>query len=424
MPESVSHKDAERLRELGRKIAELAHLPEQAKHRAIWTAVNDGAMIRPAVLARDYPIYLINVNDELTPLCDDPFLRTVESDLLLRLYEWKHLRCHRVVEPYVNCQADISSSGLGVQASGPGSDEILAVEFEAVSSARHFDRIMSSEDDLAMIKTPEVRYDQANTLRRLDALNSIFSGIIGVKLHGVDYFQYVPWDDLLSWMGIEEGMYDFVLNPEFMLKAVARYTEAFISGVKRHESLGLITSNNGNFTIGAGGYGYTSLLPPPTASGMGARLKDVWGFAADQIMTSVSPEMSDEFAFTPEKQYGDLFGLLYYGCCERLDHKLDQLRTFGNLRKVSLSPFAKLEPAMEMLGGGDRVVSFKANSNYLTGTPPQYDLLRRELEEVCRLARKYKCNVEILMKTIITLRGEPERLWKWCDMASEIVADY
>jgi hypothetical protein len=41
-----------------------------------------------------------------------------------------------------------------------------------------------------------------------------------------------------------------------------------------------------------------------------------------------------------------------------------------------------------------------------------------------RLARKYRCNVEIDMKTLISLNGEPERVWTWCDMASELVRSY
>ena len=79
---------------------------------------------------------------------------------------------------------------------------------------------------------------------------------------------------------------------------------------------------------------------------------------------------------------------------------------------------------MEKMGGTDMVVSFKPNSNYLATDNAEYGLLRDELVKVCGLARKYDCNVEILMKTIITLRGEPQRLWKWCDIAMEVVADY
>ncbi len=423
MPANIGKRDIERLRELGKRLAEAAAHPDQERNRKIWTAVNDGGMIRPAVLARDYPVYLLDRDGSLTPAVSDPFLKTVEADILLKLYEWEHLRCHRVIEPFVNCQADVRDTGLGVEASSPGADDITFVKSQEISTARHFERIMSSDEDIGMIRDPEVVHDEKSTGRRLDLMNEIFASVMEVRLHGADYFQYVPWDDLLSWMGIEEGMYDFVLNPEFMQRAVGRYTDAFIACVRQYEALGLLTSNNQNHTIGAGGYGYTTLLPPPPPSGVGARLKDMWGFAADQIMTSVSPEMSRDFAFAAERRYTDLFGLVYYGCCERLDHKLEGLRTFPNLRKVSMSPYANIEEGMEKMGK-DLIVSFKPNSNYLATTPPRFDLLREELVKVCRLARKHGCSVEILMKTIITLCGEPERLWKWCDLAMEVVEEY
>ncbi len=424
MLESIDSQDVLRLRELGKKVAEIAADPEQDRNRKIWTAVNDGRMICPAVLARDYPVYLLGPTEELATVCKDPFLKTVEADLLLKIYEWKHLRCHRVVENFVNCQADITDTGFGIEVSSPGADDITTVASAEISTAKHFDRIISCEDDLAMIKDPIVTHDEKSTARRLETLQEIFAGIIDVKLHGADYFQYVPWDDLLSWMGIEEGMYDFVLEPAFMHKAIERFTDAWILCVKQYEDLGLLSSNNMNYTIGAGGYGYTTLLPGPTESGMGAKLKDMWGFVADQIMTSVSPDMSEEFAFAHEKRFADLFGMVYYGCCERLDHKLEELRAFPNLRKISMSPYAEIEHGMEKIGGGDRIVSFKPNSNYLAVNPAEFGLLQKELENVCQLARKYNCNVEILMKTIITLCGEPQRLWQWCDMAMEVVNHY
>lgn len=260
MLESISTQDTARLRELGKRVAELAADPQQNQNRQIWRAVNDGAMIRPAVLARDYPVYLLEYGDELTVKCEDPFLRTVEAELLLKIYEWNHLRCHRVIENFVYCQADIADTGFGIEVSSPGADDITTVASAEISSARHFDRIISCEDDLAMIKDPVVTHNEKSTQRRLEVMREIFDGVIQVRLHGADYFQYVPWDDLLSWMGIEEGMYDFVLEPDFMHKAIKRFTDAWICCVKQYEELGLLTSNNLNHVIGAGGYGYTSLL--------------------------------------------------------------------------------------------------------------------------------------------------------------------
>ena len=424
MLESIDTRDVRRLRELGKRLAEIAADPLQEEHRKIWTALNDGNMIRPAMLVRDYPVYLLGPEEELATVCKDPFLQAVEADILLKIYEWTHLRCHRVIENYVYCQADITDSGFGIQISSPGADEINHVESQEIASARHFDRILTGPDDLAMIKEPVITHDEASTRRRMEVMNDIFAGILEVKLHGCDFFQYVPWDDLLSWMGIEEGMFDFVLNPDFMHQAIGHFTDMWISRVKQYEQLGLLSSNNQAHFSGAGGYGYTSLLPKPPESGIGCKLKDMWGFVADQILTSVSPEMSDEFAFEHERRYAELFGLAYYGCCERLDHKLDELRTLPNLRKVSMSPYANIEEGMEKMGGGDWIVSFKPNSNFLAVNPPEYSLLRAEIEKVCQLARKHDCNVEMIMKTLITLCGEPQRLWEWCDLAMEVVNDY
>ena len=86
-----------------------------------------------------------------------------------------------------------------------------------------------------------------------------------------------------------------------------------------------------------------------------------------------------------------------------------------------MSPFADLENGMQQLQDKDIVVSFKPNSNHLTLPEVDYGLMRQELEAACLLAKKYQVNLEILMKTIITLRGEPQRLWQWCELATEVV---
>ena len=74
--------------------------------------------------------------------------------------------------------------------------------------------------------------------------------------------------------------------------------------------------------------------------------------------------------------------------------------------------------------GKDIVVSFKPNPTYLSTTPPRTDLAKEEIIKACKLARKYNCSMEILMKTLITLENDPARLWDWCKMATEIAADY
>jgi len=132
--------------------------------------------------------------------------------------------------------------------------------------------------------------------------------------------------------------------------------------------------------------------------------------------------MSAEFAFGPERRWAGLFGLFCYGCCEDLSRKVAEARRLPRLRKLSVSPCADPERAMEAMGG-NIVVSFKPDPTHLAVTPWRRDLARAEIEKACRLARKYGCHLEILMKTLITLAGDPSRLWEWCDMAVRIADD-
>ena len=413
-------KTCERLRELAKEVREYSQDPSNEQHKKIWTAVNDKKMLRPAVLVSDYPRYLIDFGDEVKQTIEDPFWAGIEYDLQSRIYEWKHMRCDQVIEAEIYCPAVIHDTRYGVRISAV--DSMVGVD-EVYSKAEHFDRIIDNEEDLQKITHSKIEYDEEATLKRVEQMREIFDGILGVKIHGIDYFHFAPWDDLLSWMGIEEGMYDFILNPNLMHKAVRRYIDVSIGRAKRYEELGLLSSNNRNTPVGAGGYGYCTDLAKPTESGIGARLKGNWGDSCDQIMTSVSPQMSDEFGFSYEKEWTSLFGLNYYGCCECLSNKTDGAETLPNLRKISMSPFSDLEEGIAKLG--DRIViSFKPNSLYLATSPWNREALRNELIKACDLARKYRASMEIIMKTMITLDGDPKRLWEWSEMATDIVSNY
>ncbi len=415
-------REVARLRELARQVRDIAELPIQAHNRRLWTAVNDLQMIRPVIHVRDYPLYLIQFKDELTTTIEDEFLKKIEQDLLVTLYEWKHLRCDRVVEPMVKCPVVYRDSGFGIEvATGEWATFIEGGQYD---TAVHYDPQITCAADLTKIQTPVVEYDEAETMRRFDRLQGTFDGILQVKLFGRHNFRCAPMDDVFTWMGISEGMLALATEPDLVHQAMERYIAASIDRIRQYERLGIISSNNGFEDIGNNCVGYTSALPPATVNGIGARIADLWGHSADQIMTGVSPDMTQEFCFAYEQKWASLFTLYSYGCCERLDNKLDLLaKSFPKLRKISCSPFSDLESTMEQLG--DRyVISFKPNSTYLAHETAGFDYLAREMTTALELSRKYKVNLVFNMKTLISLYGDPTRLWKWCDMAGDLVAKY
>jgi hypothetical protein len=412
-----------RLRDLAKRVREIAENPLQDEHRKIWTAVNDKKMIKPAVLARDICFDVLEYGDELKCQIEDEELRFYEAHLLAEIYQWNHLRCHSIVEKHILCPAVIhETSGL------PGDTMYYVPVFwrlKTKMTADHFGGVIRDEQDFEKIKVPDVEYDRQATQKRVDFLNEVFGGILPVYPSGRDGFRFSPWDHLFKALGLQEGMYNLALQPDFMKALIQRYVDVFIAHVDNLEKLGLLNHNNRPALIGQGGYGCTTLLPPPPEEGvLGAKQNGMWGSAADQIFTAVSPEMTREFAFEPEKRWAQKFGLMYYGCCERLDQKLDDLLTVPQIHKISCSPFSKREAFMEKLAD-KAVVSFKPDSIRLT-TAGDWDkeACRDELIDVCALARKHHCNVEILMKTFTTFGGDPTRLWKWCDMATDIVNNY
>lgn len=420
---SCTQNDVARLRSLARMVREIACQPVQEKNRQLWTSVNDLRQIRPVLYTRDTPVFVLNVNDELTPQIADPFLRELEMDLLMKIYEWKHLRLDRVIPDTIYCPCVISDSGWGLPTSYNGNMSENNRHFEKYK-AKHFEKYIETEDDVEKIKYHEVTYDETATMERLNLMHEIFDGILNVRLLGKHYFRVCPWDDIMTWLGMGDALMNFYIDPDMMHALARRYIDVCIDWVKKYEALGLLSSNNcGDFVL-HNGPGFTSELPAPPESGIGCKLSDIWGAASDQILTSVSPEMTQEFAYDYEKEYAALFGKFGIACCERIDQRVPYiLDSFKNIRQISVSPFSKLEESLEAIGGR-AVACFKPNSNYLIldNWAEAQELLVAELKNALALGRKYGSNMTINMKTIIHLCDEPQRLWWWCDMASKMLA--
>jgi hypothetical protein len=129
--------------------------------------------------------------------------------------------------------------------------------------------------------------------------------------------------------------------------------------------------------------------------------------------------MHEEFALNYEQRWLERFGLTYYGCCEPLDAKMEILRKIPNLRKVSVNHWNDMEVMAEQIGG-DYVFSNKPNPAVLVTDNWNPDLAREELKNMLQATRRHGCQVEIIMTAISTVRYQPQRLWEWARLASEV----
>jgi hypothetical protein len=410
----ISPSDRSILRALADQYAEFATLPVHRTTIQEWKRLNRLQHGRPLIWINEIPWHEMDVAGELTLQCSDPFCRLQEQQLRQMIYQWRHMPCDMVLDPVFYCLKVICDTGFGIV------EDIEVQRTDAANSviSRQFHGQIRSEADIARIKTPEVSCDTEATGENYETLAALFGDILPIEKRGQPGFWFAPWDQLVRWWGVEEAMLALIEQPELVHYAMDHLVSAHLARLDQYEQLGLLAPNNTNVRVGSGGLGYCDELPQPGCSPGRVRAADLWGCATAQIFSSVSPRMHEEFALQHERRWLARFGLKYYGCCEPLDSKVAILaKGVPNLRKISMSPWINVERAIRAVG--DRYVfSYKPNPAIFAEESWQPERARRDLVVFLEAARG--CVVEIIMKDISTVRYEPQRLWEWARIASEL----
>lgn len=411
----VSREDRLILRELGSRIAEIASDPVNGKRKAFWERLNRLEEVRPMVWMNEVCWNEMEVDDELALRTSGDFCRRIETEMRQNLYQWRHMPCDMVLDPVVYSPLVVENSGFGLTTD----EDTISFDPENTVVSHRFHPQIRGEEDIEKISFPRIVHHEARSRETFDAYREIFDGILTVEMRGSPGFWFAPWDVIVGWTGVEEALLDLAVRPGYIHRLVERLVDAYVFALDRYEELNLLALNNGNLRIGSGAYGYTSELPAPGCRPERVRTRDIWGCAAAQIFSAVSPAMHEEFALRYERRWLDRFGLSYYGCCEPLHKKIDILRSIPNLRKISVSPWVDLEEAASKIGG-DYVLSLKPSPAVLAADGWNPEAVRSDLDARLEVARRHGCPVEIIMKDISTVSYEPRRLWEWARVASEV----
>ena len=114
------------------------------------------------------------------------------------------------------------------------------------------------------------------------------------------------------------------------------------------------------------------------------------------------------------------FGLVYYGCCEPLDKKLDIVKKIPNVRKISMSPWVDVEAGAARIGRG-YVFSREPSPAFLAVDDWDPKAVEADLRGTLEACARHGCPVEFILKDIRTVRYQPQRLWEWSDIAMRLV---
>ena len=409
---TMPDRDKAILREVGKQVAEIAADPVQAENIDLWKRLNRLQRVRPMIMLYDWTQHETGRKFEMS--CQSKDAREVEDILRGRIYHWWHQRDDWVFEPAVYCEIALECGNYGI--------EVDATRSTHAFGADAYHNVLADDADPNMLPMPAVTVDWDETRRRQDWMHDVFDGILDVRLKGRWGCWTQPMDEFIQWRGIEQTLIDVIDRPEWIHRWLQRIVDHDLSRYEQCEAMGLFTLNNCADFLWVGGELYTDELPAPDFDGEHVRMIDLWGSASTQIFSEVSPAMHEEFALQYEKQVMDRFGLCYYGCCEPLHHKVDSIfKYLPNVRKISMSPWADVAKGAEAIGD-KAVFSYKPNPSILACANWDVAAAREQLREVFELTRDNI--IEVSMKDLHTVHGEPHRMTEWVQMAKQLAEEY
>lgn len=411
----VNKKEKEVLRELGKKVREIAEQPVWKEKIELWKRHNKLEKTRPMVMIflEDGDVWK-DIIPEKELVCQQPYLRGIELDLRKRIYRWEKLKDDTVIDGRIFTPVFVESTGFGIE------QEIIRPE--EYGGAAHFQPVIKEEKDIEKIKKPEFSIDWKKTEETFETVSDILGDILKVEKRGRAGFWLAIIDMFATWRGFDQLFIDMVERPAWLHKCLNLLTEYTLEEIDFYERNNILGLNHDLNFQGSGGAPYTDELPKEDFDGVHIRTKDLWGHATTQIFSLVSPDMHEEFAINYEKRLLERFGLSSYGCCEPLHKKVDIIfKNIPNIRRISMSPWVDIKEGAEKIG--DRAIfSWKPNPSVLAEEIWDVERVRKIIRD--GLEKTRNCVVEIIMKDVRTCRQKVERLTEWVDIAMEEVCRF
>ena len=406
----LNGKDRETLRTLAERYMTHALSDKNSEKRELWRALNQGNMQKPMVAVDQMPWNELDVDGFLRCTVENPYFRGVEWTLRSEIYKWERLPADMVLNPYILLPRPVGNTGYGLGYV----KETLATDPTNSVVAQHFVNQFENPEDVEKIKTPAVTVDRAAEADISETARDLFAGIADVRLGGF-ILHLGFWDFITQWMGVENCYIELMDRPEMMHAIMERLTEATLDQIEQINRLGLYDVNANMCHCS---YTFSDALPGPGCDRDNPTTHDGWAFGLAQLFTSVSPAITAEFEVPYMQRLFPHFGSIYYGCCDRLDDRLDVIARMPNIRKISCSPWSDRENFAANLPK-EYIMSNKPSPALLAQSSFDEDAVRADLRRTIRAAKEHGARLEMILKDISTVKYEPQRLWRWSEIAEE-----
>lgn len=401
------------IRELIKTYAEKLAFSEKSREREKrYKDLNALNIVRPPVLIFEIPWGEIR-SDELTTQIEE--YRNLEYQLRMNLFQDKYFGGDHCYAPYWSVGVHVRNTGRGISSK----EKQIPSTTGAYISAHEYEDQIKTEEDIEKIKFPEISYDREGTDRHIEEVKSLLGDIMPVRKTGLGTY-FTSWDYFMTLHGIEHCYEDLCDRPEFIHAVMKKLTDICNYELDEYERLNVLETEI-----------YYLHCTPALCYDMPHKdldtekitCADIWCRTSAQVLAVVSPDMQREFDIDYSKTYANRCKRTYYGCCEPLHNKIDELKDIKNLRRISITPWADVDEAAEKIGK-DFVLSYKPNPAFVAGKTFDPAPVEKEITRVLEACRRNSTPCEFVLKDISTIANRWENLMEWNKTVNTVIDRY
>ena len=403
----VSQKDREILREIAYRKAALANSPRNDEILAMWQKQAKGVRDTPTVR-----LLFSNFEDEVLDSrlrCEGEDARRLERGLLSPMVGRELFDDDTPVSPTFDVNLFVKVDPFGTEPKLTRTENGKGYHIEPVTD--------DLETDIGLFRNGGFSVDLQGTKEWCSFADSVIGDILPSRITMPSLTGAItnPLVRLVNMENYYISMYD---TPEALHEIMDMATSVYERYYDYLEQNGLLLPTNGYSVLNQESFCFTDELP---TDGKITSTKQVWGFLESQETTAASPDMFGEFVYPYYDRLARCFGLLSYGCCERVDTLWEKyLSRWDHLRKLSVSPFNDERKIGDFLRGTRVVYYSKPRAEYVTNAGPlDEEALRKYFKGVCECASG--CLFEMAQREVGTIYGDYERGRRYVEIAKECV---
>lgn len=411
MKDIISKKDRDILRERAKIQLEYANSEKNLRILKKWEALGKGIKDSPTVrlLFSNFPSEVIHPRLR----CEGERARQIEASLLSSLVGRELFDDDTPISPSFDISYNAYARPFGI-------DHKISYPKEEGGIGFHIDPVI---DDLAKdfdkLKGGSFGVDRKTTEDYLELVGNLIGDILAIRMVMPSLTGAIT-NPLVHLMGMEEyyiSMYDYSDELHELMDMATRIYEDFYDFLEEEK---LLLPTVAISPLAQESFAFTDELPSDNVT----RTTECWGFLESQETTAVSKDMFGEFVFPYQDRLVKRYGLLSYGCCERVDDIFpDYLSKWENLRKLSVSPFNDEKLLGDYLRGSRIVYYSKPRAEHVTNPGPiDEDEIRDYFKEVSEAASG--CLFEVAQREVGTIFGDFNRGKRYVELARETIDRY